>query len=1241
MTYPDHCPCLFGPPFQKVKRRRTSNRHVVSILLKVPLAFLVISSLFPSYCSGQKIFRRHFLIAYDVSGPFVKAEKENPHYKQALVDLFSNKKVQFYSDDEADNLNVEQKNGLPFFDKDKDEISFYHFNIAAPEMKQLQYEAATKQESEVIASFNNLFLKNKNDDWSVYHKRHAGGDVTGYVDSLFNYPPSPSYFGNGVSMSNFVYPLILNHVDGPQFAEEYIVIILSDFLTGSSLGNKKDLDRVRDIFEVSYASPLYRGAPVYDIKDEIDRAGSRFFKIDYFEYAFTSGRSNNAIAIIGYKIKPDAGKVSPEDLSLFVDGDLRLSQKGYQSTDFRLYPTLIKFTHNNALQPVRLRMEISLEKGGRSSPIFIDTIAVKDARGAWHSVFTGDEQVMHFDSARLTYYLPALDVTMDPAINQRDFSNLKVTYAFDVHYLSGNGPPLNLIYITERNFPVNNIDYSTKATIIIMYIAIPVIALISVVFALVVYGKPKYLEAGFDGFLDSLEKIDYRDFGKLHTPYEVWNAEESPDYLKFDLSVGYNADNFIFNWQPLVLAELVEARVPDGFEIFMKTDFDNIREYGPGTIMPIQKKQRSQRSIIVGIRQRDTQISLEQPELVSFFIRVTIRESRLLIKAEQSLDIKYKFHIGPDLEDVWVSFDPGTSGSCVAVGSATENIMMSVERRGTQITDSKLVFITYEDLLNYSGDIPSTRYLYGSGAYNQFGNEDVMSFQSIKKLIGFKDTFNIKFKNGRSLDLTGKDLASLLVKCIYNDLLKTVNASGIKTEDYFRKGIFNPLRAVVAIPNNFTISKIQEMIDCIKNLGQFREIRYVYEAEAILFYYLSNFSKFNESARAIEDESILVFDMGGATINTTVVNTNKVLVNGRDKYEINYLGKIGYGIGGDAIDYCLCKFILNYATELGKTEDPDNPDKNVLIKDINLFKDKNKLSKFAYEVKTEIIRNFNNPTVNVLISEGSLERAINKNLSVKIKITPESHMLPYFRKDDKNNYPLFAHTIFTKTIYNNISDAVREVMDLSDNIYIDKIIFSGRSTAFPLIKETVRASLKNKNTQIKIIELGLEESKTAVAKGACWYGINKNAVILNNLKTNASFGFKKTHSPDRTDVQYHELVKMGSPFDSSNEDVDYASGEAAVNDDFAFDGSKVNYIQVMGKDAVKILANQQTHKYSKIASIILPQPATEIAIEINENDQIECLARLLSSKVLTANGVVTDQDIRDANDEHYTWILSN
>lgn len=1201
--------------------QRQSQKSAIATALLILLTF---SSSF------SQTFRRHFIIAYDVSSPFIYAENNCPAYQQALINLFSNKSVYRYNEAYQDNINLERKNGLTFFDPKRDEISFFHFNVSGSEIINLRQTATNKSEKEIVSDFNRVFLKDKKLNWTTFS---AKGGVTvspsNYITTALSMQPTPPYFEGGVSMSNFVYPLVLDKIDTTKYAEEYVLILLSDFLTGSMLGNTKDLDRVRDIYRVTYGSGLPPTSPVTYIKKQIDFLASQYYKIDFFQYSFIPTNTSSPIGIIAYKIKPKIGVLTPEDVSLFVDGDLSLDQRGYKSDVFKTSETTIKFTHNDNLVPTELRMTIILPYATSEKVLFDDVVAEVDESGKWKSKYTDDNDLMSFDKSKLTYFIPSFKISVDTIINKRNFGNLKFKYQFKTKYEVANTQPLNFIYETERALPIQNIDYSTKATIIIMNIVLPILILIGLLIFLAVYGKPRRLYLLIDGYLDSFEKIDYKTDGKLLTPFKAWNNElqNGVDLLLVNGSIEYKSPSFPLNWNSSVYLQLTVEKIPAGFEMFLKHDLDDLKEFGAGTPTTIKKGKNNKLLFAVGIRQTDVTKTIIDPELVKFSVEAVIKDSILFIKSEQRDTVEYKFHLGADLRDVWVGFDPGTSGSCVAVGSSTDNIILGEDRAKNKIIPSVLVFEKAENFHQNGVEIPEKIYKHGTAAQTLFRNKrQYKGFQSIKKLLGFKDVKEIVFDNKNTLSLKGKDLAGLLVKGLFKDINTYFNRPDFNADDYKRDGKFNPLRAVVAIPNNFTTSKIQDMVDCIGKLNQFKEIRYVYEAEAVLFYYLSNYSQFSGGKASSDSETILVFDMGGATINATIVTANKTLINGRPKYEIDFLGKIGYGIGGDTIDYCITKFILSCTDEFPS------------LAAINIFDKKVELAELAFQIKKEIIANYYSSN-DYIITYANLENFINNALGLTITINPEtSEMYKYFLKVS-GKCKLFEHPLFIKTIYNNVKDAVNEVVELSDSTHIDKIIFSGRSTSFPMVKETVEKQLNAKNSETKSIALNLEESKMAVAKGACWYGINKNSVRLNNLKTNAAFGFKKTQSADKSDVKFYELVEMGCNFDTSNDGIDSFQGVEEIKDDFAFDGSKVNFYQVMGKDADKILSEGQKHKFSKIATINLDQVTSKVAMKVNENDEVECAVILQSNRPLKERGVVADQEIDEANEEHYTWIV--
>jgi len=1183
---------------------------------------VLLSFVFASDAFGQQpIYRRYFIIAYDISTPFKSAEKQCPAYEEALINLFSNQSVFGFNEAYQDNLIIEKNNGVPFFEKNRDQIAFFHFNIAASEFDQLR-TSVNYGENEVVSEYLNLFLKNKEMNYSDNRL-----PIKDYWHKVLAIQPTPVNFGSGVSMSNFVYPLVLDKLDTDQYAEEYVLIILSDFLTGSMLGNTKDLDRVKDIYRVSYDRPTLDDSPVSFIKKKIDYIASQYFRIDFFQYSFISKANSQLMGILAYKIKPKVGVKTPEDVSLFVDGDLDLYQRGYKSEKFKTNKTKIKFTHNKNLEATELKMTIA----SNNKVFFDDAVASKNEAGNWVSAYTNDNNLMKLDTVNHSYYLPVFKISLDSSIiNDKDPNNLNVTYQFKTSYKVTGAQPMNFIYKTERALSGENIHYSTKAIIFIMYYLLPILAVLLIIVWFAAYGKPKRLEFQINGYLDSFEKTDYQNNGKTVTPYKSWIREEQiygvekgVDLIPISGQMFFKSPNYPFNWKSPVKLQLSTEKCPAGFELFLKHKENDSNEFGPCLPLIIDRNENGNLSFFVGIRQVDATKQIDVPELVKFSVEATVNDSFLgIIKSEISKTINYIFHIGIDLQDVWVGFDPGTTGSCVAIGSSSSNIILGRDTQNNTIMPSVITVDKTQDLK----DDGSFLWRYGQSAIKFFDPRKTEIYRSIKKMLGFKDSQEIIFNNGVKRIWTGKEIAAALVKDLYQDVTNYINQPNFKADEYKRgkngEEKFNPYRAVVAIPNNFTASKIQDMLYCITRLNQFKEIRYIYETEAVLFYYLSNYSKFNKNS-TFDSETILVFDMGGATINATVIRADKTVVNKGIKYNIDFLGKIGYGIGGDTIDYCIIKLLLSCCDEF------------VELKDFNLVKDKEKLADLAFQIKKEIVHNYYTKN-EYLITATSLELYINKALGISISIDAEkSKMYAYFKENTKRETKLLKHPLFTKLIYNNIKDCINEVIALSGNVTIDKIIFSGRSTAFPLVKETVKHQLNN----ITAVEFSLDESKTAVAHGACWYGINNNAIRLNNLKTSASFGFIKTMSADRKDIKYHELVEQGHNFNTGIGGIRAIEGNEYLTDDFAFDGNKVNFYQIMGKDTNKIISEQEKHKFSKIAFIIVDQLTRQIAMQVNENDVVNCLIKLQSSRELSENSIVADQEIGEANEEHYTWIV--
>ncbi len=1186
------------------------------------LLFIFSGIAFPALSQNNN-YRRHFIIAYDVSSPFISAEKSTPAFKQSLINLFTGNSAIGFELANQTNLQLEKQNGILFFDPAKDEISFFHFNIASSEFPSLSNTVDTSKNS-IPSSFNSIFLKDKKKYWSEFGTKDQKS-ISTYFESLFAINRDPASFGKGVSMSNFVYPLVLDKISGNKYTEEYILILLSDFLTGSMLGNKNDFNRLKESFGYPGGLPVPGNSPPAVVKAFIDELSDKYYRIDFFEYSFTG---KPQIGIISYKIKPKAGSLKPEDISILVDNDLSIKQLKYQSPKFSVSDCLVKFTHNKNLITTHLSLKLELVRNNTTTVIFDKPIASKGEANSWSSEYTTNSKLMLFDSLRSSYFIPRLKLTLDSLLNNKEYDYIRLTYGFNASYKIENANSLNYIYKAEKQLTKSNISFSTRTKTLIMLYGISGLALLAVIFFIAQYGRPKRLFMNINGYLDSYQIIDYKKVGKLLTPYKYWDI--STDHLPVKGYIRYKSTGFLFNWNSPVLLSITDISIPEGFDIFLKPNVQSIREFSPGNSMALKQGKNNSFEFYIGIRQNDITIKITEPRLVKFSIQADIQDDLLFIKSTVHYKLSYNFHIGPDLGDVWVGLDPGTSGACVTVGSHGDNVFLAKGKNNNSgsIISSKVAFDKRSDFKSLNGEIPEDIYRTGDAAQQVYGDNRWVGFQSVKKLLGFgKSHKEIRFQNGNTLQLTGKHLSGLLVKGLFNYLKQSVDINSTEHREFLdQSGQFNPLRAVVAIPNNFTLIKIQDMVDCVASLNQFKEIRYVSEAEAVLFYYLSNYKKFNPNDISFDTETILVFDMGGATINTTIAKTSKLNENSHTVYSIDLLSKIGYGIGGDTIDYCLIKFILDFSSEY------------LELKAIDISSQTQFLASLALELKKEIVSNFEKG-YDYLITASELQHIINGALKINLEIDEDGELYSFFKKNTKGHFNLFTSPIFLEYIYNNIKDAVKEVLELSESV-VNKVIFSGRSSFFPYVKETIKKQFEVKKKYPEYISLSdMEESKTAVAIGACWYGINKNAIRLNNLKTSASFGIKKTLSPDKTDVKFIELVEMGCAFDDYSTEIGSFRGLVSITDNFAFDGSKVNFYQVMGKDAATILSLNQKHKFSKIANIQLPLAATEIAIKVSEDDDIECAVRLVSNQVKTEKGFVSDLEIEDANEEHYTWIV--
>lgn len=670
----------------------------------------------------------------------------------------------------------------------------------------------------------------------------------------------------------------------------------------------------------------------------------------------------------------------------------------------------------------------------------------------------------------------------------------------------------------------------------------------------------------------------------------------------------------------------------------------------------------------VRLQQSVVEKKFSEPELVSFKLQGTVLNEGVLARPKSDT-IDYQFFIGNDLGDTWIGFDPGTTGSCIAAASSLTGVVMETDGSGKEIISPSL--IAFDSSMKpekelVRGDIASFegKYKYGNEASKVFLLSTTIGFQSIKKLLGYRDELEIRFANNHLVKVDGRFLSTLLVKGLFHDFKEFVEKHKAKHSPLLKNGIFRPRRAVVAVPNNYTAPKIIDMLSCLRSLDNFTEIRYITEAEAVLCYYVHQHDRLHPINKdGLDDETVLVFDMGGATINTIIADVYQ-----RDgeegRYNIDIDSKIGYGIGGDTIDYCLLKTIFKYEHELGdlKKFNPFLPENEKVLNKRQIFK---KIKEAIFKLKREIIFNYyqnvsqsRNPFMppGTVIREGPLlkrtdiERAVYEICDLAVSLSKDAAIMKEFSPNDQGHFPIFENEFFSELVYRPIQEAVLDVLDLSNGNggYIDTVIYSGRSCLFPLVKETVEGVLskvKNKKKdatttyiQPTIIGFTEEELKTVVVKGAAWYGAHSSVVKLSPQRVNATYGVCEKKAALQKNIKFYPLINMGEKY-TVNQGVAIARGGHSIHSDFAHDGGFVTFFQVMGKDAEKIVREDQKHKFSRQASIKNALSVKWVGIELNISGKLTCKVKNVAEEIEEKVATAKEFEIKKENNEHYTWMI--
>lgn len=585
--------------------------------------------------------------------------------------------------------------------------------------------------------------------------------------------------------------------------------------------------------------------------------------------------------------------------------------------------------------------------------------------------------------------------------------------------------------------------------------------------------------------------------------------------------------------------------------------------------------------------------------------------------------------MGPELGDVWVGVDPGTTGSCIATATALDDMTIEKTKDGKDKITPSVIVIKTEQLQDSKEDSIRLQAMYGIDAERQMEGDKHRKFVSIKKLLGYNESFVLKKIGKKEISVKSSFLSTLLIEGLFNQHKKFLESRPQDFNQFFELGSYAPKRAVFAIPNNFTALKIQHLKSCIQSstLTSLKDIRFIYEAEAVLVNYIHGEEVDLQASSS--GENIFIFDMGGATINATLANIKKR----ENIYEISILAKLGYGIGGDTIDYAFLRWIYSKSESYSSLAE-NNPFKG---KGMSMSK-RREYKDNILTLKKQLIANYASRSKNKLLDRSDIAKYFGAAL---IEDSEGDSSKDVFEKEIQKNSDSFLYgKVFEEYVWTNIESIVKDILVVCKEKGVgtlNTVIMSGRSSHFPRVKETVEKVVNSKFNNIKIKLLGLEESKSAVAKGACYYGVENAKIKLRNRCVNGVFGVIQTLNPNAA-PKFHRLINDGAVFQDG-----VATGSCLIRQerDFVWNGRKVRFYQVMGVDAEKVIANREKHKYTEIATIkAQPYAVNGVQISVTEKDKVICSITDVNGDIQRpVEGVVNDADIVACNDEQYTFFI--
>ena len=1225
-------------------------------------------------------FKRHFLVIVDQTTDVQKDDSE------AFLKVFS-----FI----RDNILGENPDSVFVFDKNTDEISLYSFALPGAYInyyydsgrfigsyRDIHDKATSGQTSAAYKMFVEKLIQNAS-TFSIASQK--GKSLEDFLDtdlrSLFT--GKSNHFSEienlevptAVTFSKYVYPVILEktHINYEIPATEYFIIIASNFQSGlDDIGTSKDYTTLKQMLGESEKGEENR--PNVDYFEKHFKAlAAPFYQIPVCQQEYSSKKSSKdaKLTALIYKL----GLRSLQGVSAYITSNIDINQSSFESTNYNIAKINVSFNHDKdvSVDSVKLVIsDLSLEK---------DLYSCRISEGR----IENGEYARNVDTR--SYDFGSRDVNLG---SRKIGDKLQFKYVFYATIKNENQTIMPMVFVADRNVILTeNVFYPEftlfeKMALIVFFIVLVTLA----IFAWISYNRRgKAVLRGVNVKIWHISNSRFMELKDYHVvDRDCWYMRNGETQRLINITGSVEIEKRTFA-RPYQLK--VEYKIDD---VDNNEDFSFKPE---GKISTGQDKEKS-KWYEVPLNSDGTfeinaiayQVDGRKPDLEGrenlLDMQVTVKA--FLYKGEDVISLKdtseyYHFIVRPEISNaaLWMAFDPGTSGSCVAYGiggnpTDKTNIKIAyntiIDSTGNEsqvsIFPSKIKIPDYSKLLDNTHDVDISilkeALEYGAEGDFYFGNlasvhEGRNSFQSIKKLLGYNDMHVLLDEQRREVrKLPGRDLALLLVKGLCNHFEQYIRTnsevSDKERELFIHNNKFEPSRAIVAIPNNYTVVKAQDMVDSIKRTGFFKEVHYIYEAEGVIMCYLrDNWDKITNSPESYEDgeKCFVVFDMGGATINATAFSIDVITAqNNGSKYireiELSTKARVGFNVGGDDIDFAWIRILYNIpAVKNYLIENSIKQEQHIKEHRTGLLKYVQKL-KLEWMDRLSQSKGLSEEDIDRLWMDLSSDNGLHE-VGIDIPSIVDKESADYLRNEWD------TRSTMNKYVFSAVGNAITELLSMLQVSNIE-LIFSGRTSLYPGIKHKVIKTLKEEMSLTCDIWNGFENSntgknvdevvKTAVAMGACWFAMFSNLIKLKHNIVTSTFGYVDLKNGRSTFIP---LIKKGQKLDdfgNLESDPNYKVLTPNLPNIRILQMLTSKYDEVMNglssankaeNDKVKHLVNQLVH----LTSDNIYGEIRGVALCVDDKNNFSYRVNVAGGQPLTGSGTVNDADIKTENSDAYAF----